>query len=446
MDTSLVSPKEQEHVDDVLHQLRVRNAVAVAWIRFAAYGLGFVMFLGARLRGVELAGLAAGPASILTGTHTAVAVGLLVWLHRRPSRSAILAGAITDLVFVSLAAALTAPADGQAAHSLVLYVILLQLLLLFDALTVGTRALEQLSAASWMLVAAVAVYRRIGLLDAVVDLLVLGLFGATIALVGARYLAIAVRLASQEWVATATEMHARELQAANAALRAAQAEARDLTSLTVHDLRNPLTSVWANLEDAREQLPEMAGGAREAIDVAVEGLRRVNDLIGDLLVVTRLENEDRHEPATVPIDQLLAEVERGSSPLVRRAGARLERRRVGGAPSMLRAEPALVRRMLDNLVANAARHVGPGDRVEVAVEPADDNRVRLAVRNTGPPVSPDIRQRLFEKHASTARRGAHNVGLGLYMCKLVAERHGGSIALVERQGWNVSFEVMLPAG
>jgi signal transduction histidine kinase len=75
---------------------------------------------------------------------------------------------------------------------------------------------------------------------------------------------------------------------------------------------------------------------------------------------------------------------------------------------------------------------------------ADGEGVRLAVRNTGPPLPADARTRLFEKHATAGQGRWQHFGLGLYLCRLAAERHGGAIALVERPGWSVSFEVSFP--
>ena len=59
------------------------------------------------------------------------------------------------------------------------------------------------------------------------------------------------------------------------------------------------------------------------------------------------------------------------------------------------------------------------------------------------PIPPEARTKLFEKYATKGRREWHNAGLGLYLCKLVAEAHRGTIALVDRKGWSVSFEALL---
>ena len=100
--------------------------------------------------------------------------------------------------------------------------------------------------------------------------------------------------------------------------------------------------------------------------------------------------------------------------------------------------------MIENLVGNAFRHLDRGDRLELAAEPAGE-ALRLAVRNSGPPVPRELRDRLFEKEVSGDARHWGHAGLGLYFCSLAAEAHGGRIALAERPGWNVSFEVELPA-
>ena len=92
---------------------------------------------------------------------------------------------------------------------------------------------------------------------------------------------------------------------------------------------------------------------------------------------------------------------------------------------------------------NALDFVRPGGRIEVAAW-QDSGELRLAVRNTGEPVPAEARLRLFEKHAATGGRRRHNLGLGLYLCRLVAVAHDGNIELLEEPGWAASFVARLP--
>jgi signal transduction histidine kinase len=103
----------------------------------------------------------------------------------------------------------------------------------------------------------------------------------------------------------------------------------------------------------------------------------------------------------------------------------------------------LARRLLENLAGNALRFVDRGGRVELAAW-SDGAALVLAVRNTGPVVPEAVRPHLFQKHATGELRQLHNAGLGLYLCRLVAEAHGGRMALADTPGWPVAFEARLP--
>lgn len=167
-------------------------------------------------------------------------------------------------------------------------------------------------------------------------------------------------------------------------------------------------------------------------------------MIGDLLLVSRLEEGALTlRPACVSV---LAIVEPVGRALRAVASARAVRLDVAVPPDLVAPlDPELVRRLIENLVLNAIRHTGPGDRIEIAAS-SDGEALRLVVRNTGPGISEAARARLFEKEWTGGGGEWRNVGLGLYLCRLVARAHRGSIALVDRPGWNVAFEIAVPLG
>jgi len=434
---------ERDHVRRALSVLRIKNAIGVAWFRLLARSLLLAIYGAAWVRGSPTT-LAASSGTALNGVALAIAIPVLLLLVLRPTHWVAFAGAASDVVLVGLEAFLAVQgAQIDPAHATVLYAAGFQVVLLFSALTCAPRHLAILSGVAWIASVALAIYGGLSIADALVLLVIIGVFGATISMAGSRFVFLAAHAAMEARSAEEAHRHGMEMLAANKALRAAQAEAEALSAVIVHDLRNALTSIWANLEEVRDTLLSSNASGREAIDFAVGELRRVSDMTGDLLLVARLESRPTLLTSTVSVDELLRDLERAFAPLVRRAGASFEWRRTGDAPAKVPADPQLIRRLLDNLLSNAARHVSKGDRIEITAE-LDGDRLRLAVRNSGPPVPPETRAQLFEKHATSGTRGWANMGLGLYMCRLVAGQHGGSIALVDRPGWNVSFEVTLP--
>ena len=104
----------------------------------------------------------------------------------------------------------------------------------------------------------------------------------------------------------------------------------------------------------------------------------------------------------------------------------------------------MIHRFFDNLVLNALDFVRPGGRIEVAAR-QEGAELLLVVRNTGDPVPEAARARLFQKGAvERGPRQKHNLGLGLYLCRLVAVAHDGSVALRDEPGWTTSFVARLP--
>jgi signal transduction histidine kinase len=232
----------------------------------------------------------------------------------------------------------------------------------------------------------------------------------------------------------------------HAALERLQREQRELMQFLVHDLKNPLSVVYTNLVWAEEQLmaargePDLLGALGDAADAT----KRLHQLINDMLTVARLEESAfplrlQH----VALAELLREVggvyaRRASDQRVELALPRLE-----GSPHV-RADAMLLQRVLENLLDNALRHTPVRGRV--AVEVRDEAGVRIAVSNSGPPIPPTERRRVFEKFSRGRgeRAAGGNAGLGLYFCKRAVEAQGGAIEVVETPEWPTSFVIHLP--
>ncbi len=438
------APDLSAFVDAGVAEVRRSNALALAWLRLAFRTVTLALY--ARYLIVDPAQRTPAQlgAVFVNVSHLAVGAVVLALLRRRRRvGAAIVAGALSDFAVVSIAA-WRAPAHPDVIGVLSFFMAGYELVLLFAALTLGTRAVAALSAVSigylaWLL-ARVPVWSS----DSWLVLCWLAAFGTAATFAGTRMVELASRTAAEEYAAGLLRRHADELAASNAALREARARAELLTRLVVHDLRSPLTAVLTGLDvvrDAWARAPARDADASEALALARSEAWRLVGMTSDLVAIGKLEQGVRAQRAPTDVPALLAAIAAAHERQAVRDGVAVE----VSAPDGLRAslDAALVRRAVENLVANALRHVGQGDRIALAAEPSG-GAIRIAVRNSGPPVPAELRERMFDRDVSGSAADWSRAGLGLHFCRLAAEAHGGRVALVDRAGWNVSFELELP--
>jgi len=208
-----------------------------------------------------------------------------------------------------------------------------------------------------------------------------------------------------------------------------------------HELKTPLAINRTLLEVALNR-PDTPPQLRQLGETLLEVNARHETLVDGLLTLARSE---RAVTDPVPVD--LAEVTRSVIGLTRHESERLGVTVTAVvAPAWVAGDPLLLERLVQNLVQNAIRYNDPGGWVEVRAE--DGPRVRLAVTNTGPEVSPGMVPSLFEPFQRAANRvgSARGTGLGLSIVRSVARAHGGWVGATPRPGGGMVVEVSLPAG
>jgi signal transduction histidine kinase len=193
---------------------------------------------------------------------------------------------------------------------------------------------------------------------------------------------------------------------------------RGLLLAVSHELRSPLTRARLNAE-------LVAPGAER--DALLRDLGAMRDLISDLLESERLAGGHaalQREP--VDLNALVhAVVEEHFA----QAGLQLELAPDSPRPD---ADPMRLRLLLRNLIDNALRHGGAAATPPIIGTSADGAAVRLTVRDFGPGVDSALLPRLseaFYRPDAARQRSTGGVGLGLYLCRLVAQAHGGSLQI-----------------
>ncbi len=220
---------------------------------------------------------------------------------------------------------------------------------------------------------------------------------------------------------------------------------RELLANLSHDLRTPLASLQGYLELLllqHERLPPAE--ARNYLETAARQGERLSRLVVDLFDLARLEAEDmRADTEPLPPAELVQDLLQKHAPEAERRQLRL----AGPGPAALpqvRADIALIERLVDQLMHNALRHTPPGGEVGIALA-EDGGRVRVTVHDTGAGIAPEELPGLFERYHRAARvggpdDGAHG-GLGLAIARRIAQLHGSPLTVdsAPQRGTRVSF-------
>ncbi len=211
-----------------------------------------------------------------------------------------------------------------------------------------------------------------------------------------------------------------------------------------HQLRTPLTVLIGQLQVALRH--ERSGEEyRRALTSALGRAEQLAQIVEALLFLSRAEAE-AGLPGVVPMELHAWTAEHLAGRPADGSEAPVVHRPDGPDPLWIKAHPALLGQLLDNLLDNAARHGTAGSPVVVETLRGQRGAI-LAVEDRGCGIAPGDLPHIFEpfyRSAQARRRGVAGVGLGLAVVRRIATACGGSVTAYSEPGAGARFEVHFP--
>ena len=230
----------------------------------------------------------------------------------------------------------------------------------------------------------------------------------------------------------------RRLQEARGDAEAANIAKTKFLAAASHDLRQPMQALSMYASVLEERVAE-ADTLRvvHGIRLSVTNLEQMFD---SLLDISKLESGVvRPSMAAFPLAPLLRHVAEAERPMAAHKGLEL---RVVPTAASVRSDPALLERMLRNLVTNAIRYTERG-KIIVGCRRAGQDRLRLEVVDSGIGIALEEQERIFDEYYQLSGNSAQGLGLGLPIVKSLGELLGHAVAVKSAPGRGSVFSIEL---
>lgn len=206
----------------------------------------------------------------------------------------------------------------------------------------------------------------------------------------------------------------------------------------VHDFRSPLSVILMAMEllgsgDADEAV------TKECCGLIEEQVGRINAMAEEVLDYSRGRTSLRLED--LDLSYLLRHFVEQNERYMHSRGVRLFLK--SGHSCTIRGDAGRLQRVLQNLVYNAADAMGAaGGRIGIVVEKPGTKTVRILVRDNGPGIPEEVRDRVFEPFQTMGKK--KGLGLGLAIARQFVEAHGGTLGFASQAGRGTAFAIKLP--
>ncbi|WP_432068591.1 sensor histidine kinase [Streptomyces sp. C10-9-1] len=234
-----------------------------------------------------------------------------------------------------------------------------------------------------------------------------------------------------------------ELEEQAAELRRSNAELEQFAYVASHDLQEPLRKVASFCQLLEKRYgSELDDRGRQYIDFAVDGAKRMQVLINDLLTFSRVGRLDEHRSA-VALDSTVDRALRNLGAVVEEAEAEVVR--TGELPTVT-VDPTLMAMVWQNLIGNAVkfRHPERDCRVEISCDRVGEEW-EFTVRDNGIGIAPEFAEKVFVIFQRLhSREEYEGTGIGLALCRKIIEHAGGRITIDSAEGCGTAIRFTLP--
>ena len=233
------------------------------------------------------------------------------------------------------------------------------------------------------------------------------------------------------------------LEDAVAALRVSNQELEQFAYVASHDLQEPLRMVASYTQLlARRYTGQLDEKADMYIEFAVEGAKRMQSLIHDLLILSRVGTRGK-PPARTPSGEVLQEALKNLEVAIQEAQASVE---IEGELPAVMADRTQLAQVFQNLVANAIKFQGEDLPVVTVSAERRGEMWAFTVADNGIGIDPKFHQRVFVIFQRLHERGKYpGTGIGLAVVRKIIDRHGGKIWVDSQEGSGAQFTFTLPA-
>lgn len=221
---------------------------------------------------------------------------------------------------------------------------------------------------------------------------------------------------------------------------------KDFIANVSHELRTPISLLQGYTESIVDGIVTEPEEIRDSLSIVLDETKRLNRLVNELLNVARMDAEGLTvNKEKQPIKPLLSKMQMK----YRQQAEDLELNmslEQNIDDELWEYDADRIDQVLTNLIDNATRYTQPGDSISITTT-TDDSYQTLYIKDTGSGISPEHLELVFDrfyKVEASRTRGKQGTGLGLFICKMIIEEHGGTIKVESKVNKGTTFIIKLP--